>query len=178
MGPVGCVDCTAGAKCEDGAAALRGGNHAADSLSSAMVQPVGSGDGGGAVRHAAVPEVRGAGCGQRRLPDDDVDADSGLVHTIVGTATNVSGVTQAHAQVQGEEVDVFADAGYQGVEKREDTQEIQARRHVALRPGLRCQLDKTHATDVLIDRLEYVKASIRSVCSSGSSAIPKCAIAG
>lgn len=24
MGPVGCVDCTAGAKCEDGAAALRG----------------------------------------------------------------------------------------------------------------------------------------------------------
>ena len=42
-----------------------------------------------------------------------VDADSGLVHTVVGTAANVSDVTQAHALVHGEETDVFADAGYQ-----------------------------------------------------------------
>jgi IS5 family transposase len=44
-----------------------------------------------------------------------VDADSGLVHTVVGTAANVNDVTQAHALVHGQETDVFADAGYQGV---------------------------------------------------------------
>ena len=51
-----------------------------------------------------------------------VDADSGLVHTVVGTAANVNDVTQACALVHGEETDVFADAGYQGVAKREEVQ--------------------------------------------------------
>jgi len=40
-----------------------------------------------------------------------VDADSGLVHSVVGTAANVNDVTQAHALVHGGESDVFADAG-------------------------------------------------------------------
>jgi transposase, IS5 family len=53
-----------------------------------------------------------------------VDADSGLVHTVVGTAANVNDVTQASALVHGEERDVFADAGYQGVTKREETQAL------------------------------------------------------
>jgi len=39
-----------------------------------------------------------------------VDADSGLVHTVVGTAANVNDVTQAGALVHGEETDVFAEA--------------------------------------------------------------------
>jgi len=91
-----------------------------------------------------------------------VDADSGLVHTVVGTAANVNDVTQAHALVHGKESDVFADAGYQGVEKRDDTQKIKACWHVALRPGLRRQLDSNVAKDALIERLEHVKASIRA----------------
>lgn len=41
-----------------------------------------------------------------------VDADSGLVQTVVGTAANVNDVTQAHALVHGDETGVFADAGY------------------------------------------------------------------
>jgi len=45
-----------------------------------------------------------------------VDAESGLMHTVVGTAANVSDVTQAHALLHGEETDVFADAGYRGVD--------------------------------------------------------------
>lgn len=53
-----------------------------------------------------------------------VDADSGLVHTVVGTAANVKDVTQASALAQGEEMDVFADAGYQGAAKREEVQGI------------------------------------------------------
>lgn len=91
-----------------------------------------------------------------------VDADSGLVHTVVGTAANVNDVTQAHALVHGEEADVFADAGYQGVDKREDTQAIVTRWHVAMRPGKRRLLDKTEPKAVLAERLEHVKARIRA----------------
>ena len=49
-----------------------------------------------------------------------VDLGSGLVHTVVGTAANVSDVSQAHLLVHGEEKMRLGDAGYQGVEKRSE----------------------------------------------------------
>ncbi|KAF0098313.1 MAG: transposase IS4 family protein, partial [bacterium] len=52
-----------------------------------------------------------------------VDAESGLTHTVVTTPANVNDVTQAHALLHGKETDVFGDAGYQGVEKREENQD-------------------------------------------------------
>ena len=91
-----------------------------------------------------------------------VDADSGLVHTVVGTAANVNDVTQASALVHGEESDVFADAGYQGVAKREETQGIEAHWHVAMRPGKRRVLDKATPMGRVLDELEHVKARIRA----------------
>jgi IS5 family transposase len=91
-----------------------------------------------------------------------IDADSGLVHSVVGTAANVNDVTQAHRLVHGEETDVFADAGYQGVEKREETQDIEVRWHVAMRPGKRKALDRSNPMGDLLDKLERVKASIRA----------------
>ena len=91
-----------------------------------------------------------------------VDADSGLVHTVVGTAANVNDVTQAHALVHGEETDVFADAGYQGVGKRDETQEINVNWHVAMRPGKRKVLDKSTPMGAIQDQLERAKASIRA----------------
>jgi IS5 family transposase len=47
-----------------------------------------------------------------------VDAHSGLVHTVTGTAANVADIAQTHALLHGEEKEVHADAGYLGVEKR------------------------------------------------------------
>ena len=91
-----------------------------------------------------------------------VDADSGLVHTVVGTAANVNDVTQAHALVHGDETDVFADAGYQGVGKRDETQEINVNWHVAMRPGKRKVLDKSTPMGAILDQLERAKASIRA----------------
>jgi IS5 family transposase len=91
-----------------------------------------------------------------------VDADSGLVHTVVGTAANVNDVTQAHALVHGEECDVFADAGYQGVGKRVQTQEIKVNWHVAMRPGKRKVLDKSTPLGEILDKLEQTKARIRA----------------
>ena len=91
-----------------------------------------------------------------------VDADSGLVHTVVGTAANVNDVTQASALVHGEETDVFADAGYQGVAKREEVQHIKANWHVAMRPGKRRALDKSSLMGAVLDQLEHLKARIRA----------------
>lgn len=47
-----------------------------------------------------------------------VDADSGLVCTIVGTATKVNDVTQASEMLHGEEQVVFAGSSYQDAHKR------------------------------------------------------------
>ncbi|MDT4881438.1 IS5 family transposase ISPsp3 [compost metagenome] len=84
------------------------------------------------------------------------------MHTVVGTAANVNDVTQASALVHGEEADVFADAGYQGVAKREETQGIEANWHVAMRPGKRKALDKATPMGAVLDKLEHLKASIRA----------------
>jgi IS5 family transposase len=51
-----------------------------------------------------------------------VDKESGLVHTLVTTAANVSDISQTAALLHGQEQDVWLDAGYVGVEKREDMQ--------------------------------------------------------
>ena len=47
-----------------------------------------------------------------------VDAQSGLVHSVIGTAANVNDVTQASALLHGHEEVVFADSLYQGAHKR------------------------------------------------------------
>jgi transposase, IS4 family len=89
------------------------------------------------------------------------DADSGLVHTVVGTAANVNDVTQAHHLLHGKETDVFGDAGYQGADKREENQGKQVRWHIAMRPGKRKALPET-PWGVVMDKREQVKARIRA----------------
>jgi transposase, IS5 family len=49
-----------------------------------------------------------------------VDEESGLVHTVITTAANVSDISQTPALLHGQEEEIGADAGYVGVEKRED----------------------------------------------------------
>lgn len=90
-----------------------------------------------------------------------VDVDSGLVHALVGTAANVADVTQAHALLHGEERDVLGDAGYQGVEKREENQDRQINWHVAMRPGKRRALG-TDRLGRLLEQYEQAKARIRA----------------
>jgi len=48
------------------------------------------------------------------------DADSGLVHSVEFTAANVADVTQTAELLHGKETRVHADAGYTGVQKREE----------------------------------------------------------
>ena len=72
-----------------------------------------------------------------------VDAQSGLVHTVIGTAANVNDVTQGHGLLHGNETDVFADAGYQGAMKRPEATGVNW--HVAMRPGKRRALTRAGA---------------------------------
>jgi transposase, IS5 family len=89
------------------------------------------------------------------------DAESGLVHTVVGTSGNVHDVTQGNSLLQGQESVAFGDAGYQGVEKRADAKSgIQW--HIAMRPGKRKALNKDNEADALTDKAEKLKAGIRA----------------
>ncbi len=90
-----------------------------------------------------------------------VDAQSGLVHTVRGTAANVNDVVEANGLLHGDETNVFADAGYQGAHKRPDAQSG-VTWHVAMRPGKRKALDKSTKLGVLTDQIERLKASIRA----------------
>ncbi|NYH12880.1 IS5 family transposase [Paraburkholderia bryophila] len=89
-----------------------------------------------------------------------VDAESGLVHTVIGTAANVHDINAAEALLHGQETDVYADAGYQGIEKRCEADAV--RWHIAMRPGRRRQLDLSDRLDAIYDQIERLKAGIRA----------------
>ena len=90
-----------------------------------------------------------------------VDAESGLVHTVIGTAANVADVTQAQDLLHGDEEHAFGDAGYQGVDKREENIGVPVTWHVAMRPGKRRAL-AGHGWEQKLEWVEQIKASIRA----------------
>jgi transposase, IS5 family len=92
-----------------------------------------------------------------------VDAQSGLVHTVIGTAANVSDLQEAAAALHGEEVAVYVDAGYTGVEKRpEVTAEHSAVQWVvAAKRGKVTTLPEGPIKE-LTRKLERVKAQVRA----------------
>jgi IS5 family transposase len=89
-----------------------------------------------------------------------VDAHSGLVHSVVGTAASVNDVTQAGSLLHGEEEAAFGDAGYQGVHKRPEA--AGPAWHVAMRPGLRRKLNPFVAPEFVAEQIERAKASVRA----------------
>ena len=90
-----------------------------------------------------------------------VDAASGLVHTVIGTAGNVADVTQAHALLHGDETAALGDAGYQGVEKRPENIGKTVTWHVAMKRFKRKALPK-NKLGRLTEKLEHLKASVRA----------------
>lgn len=57
---------------------------------------------------------------------------------------------------------MFADVGYQGVTKREETQGIEVNWHVAMRPGKRKGMVKSTPVGEIMDKREQTKARIRA----------------
>jgi len=112
------------------------------------------------------PEMRQAKKGQQwyfgMKAHIGADAESGLVHSLVGTAANVNDVTQAHALLHGEERYALGDAGYQGVEKRPERKPAHSPTwYVAMRPGKRKALPNDRLGS-LYAQIEQAKASVRA----------------
>jgi transposase, IS5 family len=91
------------------------------------------------------------------------DADSGLVHHVVGTAANASDLSQTHALLHGAEKVVHADAGYTGVEKRPEivAQHPGVEWRVALRRSQVKRLPAGWVKD-LTQGFETLKARVRA----------------
>ena len=89
------------------------------------------------------------------------DADSGLVHSLTGTAANVADITETKRLLHGEESDVFADAGYTGVAKRDEFKNTNVTWHVAEKRGKLKKMTEGPHKD-LVTQFERAKAQIRA----------------
>lgn len=89
------------------------------------------------------------------------DADSGLVHSLTGTAANVADITETERLLHGEESDVFADAGYTGVAKRDELKDKNVTWHVAEKRGKLKKMEEGPRKD-LVTQFEKTKAQIRA----------------
>jgi IS5 family transposase len=90
------------------------------------------------------------------------DAESGLVHSVVGTAANVADVTQVDKLLHGKENMVGADAGYTGVEKRPEHEGREVIWQIAARRGTYKKLSKRSALYKAKRKIEKAKAQVRA----------------
>ena len=90
-----------------------------------------------------------------------MDSESGLIHSVETTAAHVHDLTPVADLLHGEDTVVYADAGYQGIEKREEMQGRGIGFRVAMRPGKRRVLPDT-PEGRLDDLVETAKAPIRA----------------
>lgn len=90
-----------------------------------------------------------------------VDCASGLVHSVVGTAANESDVSQAHALLHGHEDHAFGDAGYTGVEKRDEMQGRSVKWQVAVKRS-KIKVMREGILKDLTTAVERTKAQIRA----------------
>ena len=91
------------------------------------------------------------------------DRDSKLVHTVVVTAANVADVTRTAELLHGQETQVHADAGYIGVEKREEITALNRTIdwQIAGKRGRIKQMEEGPEKEML-KALEKAKASVRA----------------
>lgn len=85
-----------------------------------------------------------------------VDDALGVIHSIETTAANAHDITQTTRLLNGTERRVWGDAGYLGIEKRDEAQRLNVDWFIAARPGKRKTLNGTAA------KLETLKASVRA----------------
>lgn len=98
-----------------------------------------------------------------------VDRDSGLVHTVLSTSANVSDISQTPALLHGQETELWADAGYVGLDKREDMKEALAKNeqtdslklHVAKRRSTITKMTEGWQK-TMAQAYEKLKAQVRS----------------
>jgi IS5 family transposase len=90
-----------------------------------------------------------------------VDAESGLVTSVIGTAANINDVTQAEALLHGRENLVFADSGYQGADKTPETKPG-VTWHISRPPSSRKPCENSGRLGRSIDKIKHLKANARA----------------
>lgn len=95
-----------------------------------------------------------------------VDADSGVVHSVVGTSANAADITQTEHVLHGEEREIFADAGYTGASKRPELANRQAAGQavawwIAIKRGIIKALPEGRVKK-FAELEEFCKASVRA----------------
>ena len=91
-----------------------------------------------------------------------VDAKSSLTHSLETTAANEHDLNQVGNLLHGKEEFVFADAGYQGAENREELADVKAQWAIAMRPGRLKELKKHPRKNKAVIAFERLKSSIRA----------------
>ena len=89
-----------------------------------------------------------------------VDAASGVVHSLAGTATNEADINQMAAVLHGQEEAVFADAGYTGAVNRPEHAEREVWWNIAVKRGIIKALPK--ALRDLAEPAERALAQVRA----------------
>jgi len=91
------------------------------------------------------------------------DAQSGLVHSVTTTAANVADIAQTHELLHGEEKEVYADAGYLGVERRQEViaQAREVQWYVAAKRGKVKAMAEGRVKE-LTQAFEKAKAQVRA----------------
>ncbi|VVQ26021.1 IS5 family transposase [Pseudomonas fluorescens] len=91
-----------------------------------------------------------------------VDADTGLTHSVVGTAANVADVTQVDQLLHGEETHVCGDAGYTGVEKRPEHEGREMIWSISARPSSRRKHGEKSVIGRALRKIEYAKSQTQA----------------
>ncbi|HBO9387794.1 TPA: IS5 family transposase, partial [Pseudomonas aeruginosa] len=91
-----------------------------------------------------------------------VDAATGLVHSVVGTAANVADVTQVDKLLHGEESYISGDSGYTGAAKRPEHAGRAVIWSIAARPSSYKPYGKGSVLYRAKRKIEYAKAQLRA----------------
>lgn len=87
-----------------------------------------------------------------------VDDTFGVIHSIETTSANVHDIVVADKILHGKEERVWTDAGYTGIEKREEHEKRKVNWHIAMKLGKRAKLPESHPDE----KIEKLKASVRA----------------
>lgn len=89
-----------------------------------------------------------------------VDDVYGLIHTLKTTSANVHDITMSSELLHGQETTIIGDAGYLGIEDREDHQGRSVNWLINQRPGKRRQMDKDSPAYVAEKMISGLRAKV------------------
>ena len=92
-----------------------------------------------------------------------VDDQNGLVHSLATTSANMHDLTASEQLLHGEEVRVWGDVGYRGMEKREAHKDRQVAWHIAMRPSQRRRLGRNELERLMEECKSSVRAKVEHV---------------